>query len=91
MPDDNVETWMPKPNADLNEDHTLNKTAVITGAGSGIGQAIAIRLAADGARVVILDFNKEAALETVQMINEQGGSAEAILSLIHISEPTRPY
>lgn len=80
---------MPKPNADLNEDHTLNKTAVITGAGSGIGQAIAIRLAADGARVVILDFNKEAALETVQMINELGGSAEAISTDVASTDSVR--
>jgi NAD(P)-dependent dehydrogenase (short-subunit alcohol dehydrogenase family) len=38
-----------------------NKTAVITGGASGIGEAVARRLAAEGAKVVVLDYNLEAA------------------------------
>ncbi|MEK7246858.1 MAG: SDR family NAD(P)-dependent oxidoreductase, partial [Chloroflexota bacterium] len=38
-----------------------NKVAIVTGAGSGIGRAIAIGLAGEGAAVVIADFNGEAA------------------------------
>ncbi len=54
------------------------KTAVITGAGSGIGRAVAHNLAASGNHIVILDYSKEAGDETVQQITENGGSAETI-------------
>ena len=54
------------------------KTAVITGAGSGIGRAIALRFAAEGARVVVAEFNEAAANETVSLIESEGGKAAAI-------------
>ena len=54
------------------------KTAVVTGAGSGIGQAIAIKLAADGNHIAILDFNTEAGESTAEIIRTAGGSAEVI-------------
>ena len=41
-----------------------NKVAVITGAGSGIGRAIAFRFAAEGARIVVAEINKESGEET---------------------------
>lgn len=37
------------------------KTAIVTGVGDGIGRAVAIRLANDGAEVAVLDLNKEKA------------------------------
>lgn len=52
-----------------------NKTAVITGAGSGIGKAIAETFAAHGARVVILDMNEEMGAQTAQAITEEYGPA----------------
>jgi NAD(P)-dependent dehydrogenase (short-subunit alcohol dehydrogenase family) len=52
------------------------KTAVISGAGSGIGQASAVRLAEDGAHVVVAD--RAAAQETLRMIEKVGGRAVAI-------------
>jgi 3-oxoacyl-[acyl-carrier protein] reductase len=50
--------------------------AVITGAGSGIGRAIALRFAAEGARVVVNDLRKDAAETTAAEIG--GGRAHAI-------------
>ncbi|MDA7911827.1 SDR family oxidoreductase [bacterium] len=55
------------------------KTAVITGAGSGIGQAIAIRLAEDDCRIVILENDEDAAQSTVQLIGQSGGKADVIV------------
>jgi NAD(P)-dependent dehydrogenase (short-subunit alcohol dehydrogenase family) len=52
-----------------------NKTAVITGGGSGIGKAVAELFAAQGASVFILELNKDAADETVKTIQAKGGNA----------------
>ena len=49
------------------------KTAIVTGGGSGIGQAIARQFAASGAKVYIFDLQLEKAQATVQQIAEQGG------------------
>jgi len=50
-----------------------NHIAAVTGAGSGIGQAIAIGYAAEGAQVVALDINGNAAAETAKRIKDAGG------------------
>lgn len=54
-----------------------NHIAVVTGSGSGIGRAIALGYAREGARVVLLDVNGEAASETTQQILNAGGKAQA--------------
>lgn len=54
-----------------------NKVAIITGGGSGIGKAISLTFAEQGAKVHILDSNLEAAKETVKKINTLNGIAEA--------------
>lgn len=54
------------------------KVAVVTGAGGGIGSAIARRLASEGALVVVTDANAELAQATVSTIRESGHAAEAI-------------
>ncbi len=51
-----------------------NRTAIITGAGSGIGRATACRFAAEGACVGVADINDAAGLETVAMIEDEGGT-----------------
>jgi 3-oxoacyl-[acyl-carrier protein] reductase len=52
-----------------------NHIAVITGAGSGIGHAIALGYAREGAQVVACDINGEAAASTADAITQGGGSA----------------
>jgi len=52
-----------------------NKVAIITGAGSGMGQAEAILFAQEGAKVVVADMAVEAGEETVKMVREAGGEA----------------
>jgi len=54
-----------------------NHTAVVTGAGSGIGRAIALGYAREGAHVVALDMNKETAAATAQQILNAGGKADS--------------
>jgi NAD(P)-dependent dehydrogenase (short-subunit alcohol dehydrogenase family) len=53
-----------------------NKIAVITGAAQGIGQEIARRFAGEGAQVVIMDMNAQAAEQTAAEIISKGGRAE---------------
>ena len=53
------------------------KSAVVTGAGSGIGQAIALALAKQGAFVDVLEIDGKAASKTVEQIRSAGGQAEA--------------
>lgn len=52
-----------------------DKVALITGAGSGIGRASAIRFAQEGARVVVVDWKPQGGQETVAKIRAQGGEA----------------
>ena len=109
-----------------------NKVGIVTGGGMGMGEAVAKRWAAEGARVVLTDINSEAGQAVANSIQTGGGEARFVLadsgseedwenvisltiqefggldimhnnagihfwyniinlSLIHISEPTRPY
>ena len=54
-----------------------NHIAVITGAGSGIGRAIALGYAREGARVVLLDRDEKAAAEAAKEIRDAGGKADS--------------
>ncbi|MDL2403055.1 SDR family NAD(P)-dependent oxidoreductase [Rhizobium mayense] len=56
----------------------VGKVAVVTGAGGGIGSAIAGRLASEGALVVVTDVNVEAAAHVASKIDAAGGTAVAI-------------
>ncbi|MBK9331886.1 MAG: glucose 1-dehydrogenase [Ignavibacteria bacterium] len=52
-----------------------NKAAIITGGGSGIGKAIAILYASEGAKIVVTDINEKGGEETVSEIKAKGGEA----------------
>lgn len=54
-----------------------SKTAVVTGGGRGLGSAISTAMAAEGAHVLVVDRNREAADDIVAQIKASGGSAAA--------------
>ena len=63
------------------------KVALITGAGSGIGRAAAVRFAAEGARVVVVDWKPDGGRDTVARIRAEGG--EAIFVEADVSQEER--
>jgi NAD(P)-dependent dehydrogenase (short-subunit alcohol dehydrogenase family) len=63
------------------------RVAVITGAGSGIGRAMALRFAAAGARIVAADVNAAAAASTAEAVQAQGGAAVSFA--IDVVEPAQ--
>ena len=50
-----------------------DKVGLVTGGGMGIGRAICLAFAREGAKVVVADFNLESGAETVQLIRDSGG------------------
>jgi NAD(P)-dependent dehydrogenase (short-subunit alcohol dehydrogenase family) len=50
-----------------------DQAAIVTGAGSGIGQATAVRFAEEGAKVVVVDIDRAAGEKTVSLIKKNGG------------------
>jgi NAD(P)-dependent dehydrogenase (short-subunit alcohol dehydrogenase family) len=72
------------------------KTAIVTGAGQGLGEAIAKTLAAAGAHVAVNDINPDRAARVAREINESGGEAIAVVAdisnkfkCVHLVETTR--
>lgn len=61
------------------------RVALVTGAGSGIGRSSALRLASEGARVVVNDLHADAAEATAQSIRDAGGMARAVAA--DVSDP----
>ena len=65
------------------------KSALVTGGGSGIGRAIAVRLADEGAQVTILEARADAAEDTALQIREAGGDARAVVADVSNTESMR--
>ena len=62
------------------------KVAFITGAGSGIGRGIALRLASDGASIAVVDLKLELAQETLALVKAAGGSGVALAADVRSRE-----
>lgn len=63
-----------------------DKVAIVTGAASGMGKAIAILYAQEGAKVVVSDINLDGANATVEEINSKGGTALAVKTNVALEE-----
>jgi NAD(P)-dependent dehydrogenase (short-subunit alcohol dehydrogenase family) len=57
-----------------------DKVAVVTGAASGMGKAIAVLYGKEGAKVIVSDINMEAANQTVEVIKSNGGNAIPVMA-----------
>jgi 2-keto-3-deoxy-L-fuconate dehydrogenase len=65
------------------------KSAAVTGGGSGIGKAVSLALAAQGASVYVLDLQKESAQNTAEEINKAGGKALGIVCDVSIENSVK--
>src|SRR5215472_15698460 len=66
-----------------------DRVAIVTGAGSGIGQASALLFGQEGARVAVVDLKPDAARATVEQIEKAGGQALAITADVSRAEDNR--
>jgi NAD(P)-dependent dehydrogenase (short-subunit alcohol dehydrogenase family) len=71
-------------------DHS-GRAALITGAGSGIGRATALRLASEGAAVAVVDIRLDAAEETVAAIADGGGTGVAFDADVRTAPRSRAH
>ena len=67
------------------------KIAIVTGAGGGIGQAVSLGLAKAGAKVVVVDLNRELGAETAGKIKEQGGESLFVAADVSRSDQVMNY
>lgn len=62
-----------------------DRVAIITGAGGGLGRAMAVRLAMEGAKIIVNDIDSEAAEKTATAVRAEGGKVQ--IHLADISDP----
>ena len=54
--------------------------AIVTGASSGIGRATALQMAREGARVALVDIDREAGMQTLELLQKEGGQGVFLLA-----------
>ncbi|WKA59393.1 glucose 1-dehydrogenase [Planococcus shenhongbingii] len=69
----------------------MDTIAIITGAGSGLGQATAVRLAKDGVNIAVVDVNEKGGNETVEMVKKLGHDAIFIKADVSKAEEVKKY
>lgn len=69
----------------------MTKTAIITGAGSGLGQAAAVSLAEQGINIAVVDVNEEGGNETVKLVKDLGADALFIKADVSKAEDVKNY
>ncbi|MCM3611842.1 glucose 1-dehydrogenase [Planococcus sp. MERTA32b] len=69
----------------------MSKTAIITGAGSGLGQSTALRLAQEGVNIAVVDVNEEGGNETVSKVKELGADALFIKADVSKADEVKNY
>src|ERR1700687_4878679 len=62
------------------------KVVLVTGGGSGIGRATSLRLAQEGAKVMIADYVPEGAERTVKLIKDAGGEASCLAADVSVTK-----
>lgn len=72
-----ISTWV----LALNSDRLSGKVAIVTGGGGSIGRAACLRFAREGAKVICADVNADAARETVEHVEQHGGTIFATEAL----------
>lgn len=66
-----------------------DKVAVLTGAGSGIGRATALRFAGEGAKLALADIDEEGLRETLRLVKSQGGEAVTRRTDVSVEEQVK--
>jgi NAD(P)-dependent dehydrogenase (short-subunit alcohol dehydrogenase family) len=69
----------------------MSKVAIITGAGSGLGQATAVRLAQEGVDIVVVDVSEKGGNETVEMVKKLGVDSIFIKADVSKHEEVKNY
>ncbi|AOM83512.1 SDR family NAD(P)-dependent oxidoreductase [Salisediminibacterium beveridgei] len=69
----------------------MSETAIITGAGSGIGQATALLLAEQGVQIAVVDIDQDGGHETVRLVEEKGAKAIFIEADVSKVEDVKRY
>lgn len=73
------------------EGNIMNKAAIITGGGSGIGQTTALRLAEEKVNIVVVDVNEKGGNETVELVKKLGVDAIFIKADVSKKEEVKNY